>query len=154
MAVASRVSEYAANISSRFRFKMSSILLLTLCASVAVGMPPPLSSVTLPPDVPDIPDLSSSTCNCELQFCMPVFNCANGYIAKDSCNCCDVCIKIQAMAKCGHRADSVGKCGPGLLCKVRHPHSMENEILPPDEKVGRCEPGETSSTVISHVYAD
>ena len=132
---------------------MPSIFLLMLCMSVVVGMPPPLSSVTFPPDVPpDLPDLSSSTCDCKLRFCLPVSNCANGYIAKDSCNCCDVCVKTKAMEKCGHIANSAGKCGPGLVCTVRHPHSIENEVLPPDEKVGRCEPGEKLSNVISRLH--
>ena len=132
---------------------MSSTFLLILCVSVVVGMPPPFPTMTLPPDVPEIPDLSSSTCNCQMRFCMPVSKCANGYIEKDPCKCCDVCVKTKAMEKCGHVANSAGKCGPGLICTVRHPYSIENEVLPPDEKVGRCEPGEKYSNSISHGHA-
>ena len=90
-----------------------------------------------PPDLPK-PDRCGL---CAPWNCFPIMSCQGGYIGKDSCNCCNVCIKTEELSRCGGSLNVLGLCGNDMFCHVRHPNSHENRGLMPDSKIGRCEKG-------------
>ena len=78
---------------------------------------------------------------CDKTKCIVPLNCKDGKTVTDECGCCSVCSRVEG-EECGGVSSELGVCGKGLMCKVRHPNSIRNSLLPPDFKIGRCEPGE------------
>ena len=118
-----------------FRVKMQLTLLLALYAVTLVTA----GRIPIQPDV-----TKSNKCDeCSYQICFPVIGCKDGYIGKDSCNCCDTCIKTKQLSKCGGIMNIHGQCGSDLVCNIRHPNSHENTPMMPGQKIGRCEKGKT-----------
>ena len=106
------------------------IVYIILLLKIVASMPPP----TMPP--------IQSCGDCMIEACDVNTTCEHGK-TKDACGCCDVCIRMEGET-CGGVESSEGSCDKGLTCKIRHPHSYKNIMLPEDSKVGKCEPGNIS----------
>lgn len=100
--------------------------------------------------VASIPRPQKACGSCAQQICLPVLGCEDGYPGKDSCNCCDTCIKTKELVPCGGIMNMLGECGNDMMCHVRHPNSHENRDMMPGQKIGRCEKGIILLLVIAH----
>eukprot|EP00795_Rhopilema_esculentum_P016580 gene16580-8004_t len=104
---------------------MANLVIIALLATTVAGMPP-LKQGNL-------------DCDCAARICVPVLKCEDGFIGKDECKCCNICIKKKEMSKCGGIDNMGGACDKGMICRIRHPNSGENIHLPIEAKYGRCE---------------
>ena len=113
-------------------------MIVTLILAVFAVTSVTAARIPKPPGVPEVGKCEE----CATKMCIPVMGCKDGNIGKDSCNCCDVCIKTKELAKCGGIMDIHGECGNNMVCHVRHPNSHENRQMMPGSKIGRCEKGQ------------
>ena len=122
---------------SSFSSEMANLVIIALLATTVAGMPP-LKQGNL-------------ECDCAARICVPIyqFKCEDGFIGKDDCKCCDICIKKEEMSKCGGIDNMGGACNKGMICRIRHPNSGENIHLPVEAKYGRCEKGMSPARAVS-----